>query len=42
MNAEYRKGCLQRDSVERKAYARVWSVGTRDDRDRGGATGASE
>ena len=38
MKAEYRKGCLQRDSVEREGYAGVSSVGTRDNRERDNAT----
>lgn len=38
MKAEYRKGCLQRDSVERKEYAGVRSAGSRKRRERGGAT----
>ena len=38
MKAEYRKGCLQRDSVEREGYAGVQSVGTRDNRERDNAT----
>ncbi|MNW45035.1 Group II intron-encoded protein LtrA [compost metagenome] len=38
MKAEYRKGCLQRDSVERKEYAGVRSAGSRERRERGGAT----
>jgi len=38
MKAEYRKGCLQRDSVEREGYAGVPSVGTRDNRERDNAT----
>ena len=29
MKAEYRKDCLQRDSVERKGYAGAQSVATR-------------
>ena len=39
MKAEYRKDCLQRDSVEREGYAGVPSVGTRDNRERDNATG---
>ena len=38
MKAEYRKGCLQRDSVERKGYAGVRSVVTRDNGERDNAT----
>ena len=38
MKAEYRKDCLQRDSVEREGYAGVPSVGTRDNRERDNAT----
>ena len=38
MKAEYKKGCLQRDSVEREGYAGVQSVGTRDNRERDNAT----
>ena len=38
MKAEYRKGCLQRDSVEREGYAGVPSVGARDNRERDNAT----
>ena len=38
MKAEYRKDCLQRDSVERKGYAGVPSVGARDNRERDNAT----
>ena len=38
MKAEYRKDCLQRDSVERKGYAGVPSDGTRDNRERDNAT----
>ena len=34
MKAEYRKGCLQRDNVERKGYAGVRSVVARDSRER--------
>lgn len=34
MKAEYRKGCLQRDSVEREGYAGARSVVTRDNRER--------
>ena len=38
MKAEYRKNCLQRDSVEREEYAGVPSVGTWDNRKRDNAT----
>ena len=38
MKAEYRKDCLQMDSVEREWYAGVPSVGTRDNRERDNAT----
>lgn len=37
MKAEYRKGCPQRDSVERQEYAGARSVGTRDSRERDSA-----
>lgn len=40
MKAEYRKGYLQRDSVERKGYAGVLSVGARDNRERDNANQA--
>ena len=40
MKAEYRKGCLQMDSVEREWYAGVPSVGTRDNRERDNANQA--
>ena len=40
MKAEYRKGCLQRDSVEREGYAGVSSVGARDNRERDNANQA--
>lgn len=36
MTAKYRKGCLQRDSVERQAYAGAPSAGARDGRERDG------
>ena len=39
MKAEYRKGCLQRDSVERKGYAGAQSVAARDNKERDNATG---
>jgi len=38
MKAEYRNGCLQRDSVERKGYAGVQSVATRENKERDNAT----
>ncbi|GAK40820.1 group II intron reverse transcriptase/maturase [Paenibacillus urinalis] len=38
MKAEYRKGCLQRDSMECEEYAGARSAGTRERRERGGAT----
>ncbi|OKP83174.1 group II intron reverse transcriptase/maturase [Paenibacillus sp. P3E] len=38
MKAEYRKGCLQRDSVEREEYAGARSAGVRERRERDGAT----
>lgn len=38
MKAEYRKGYSQRDSVERKEYVGARSVGTRECRERDGAT----
>lgn len=38
MKAEYRKDCLQRDNVERKGYAGVRSVVTRDNGERDNAT----
>jgi len=37
MKAEYRKGCLQRDGVERKEYAGAQSVEAREGRERDGA-----
>lgn len=37
MKAEYRKGCPQRDSVEREEHAGVRSAGIRERRERGGA-----
>ena len=37
MKAEYRKGCPQRDSVEREEYAGARSTDTRKSRERGGA-----
>lgn len=42
MRAEYRKGCPQRDSVERKEYAGVLSAGIRECGERDGATGLLE
>lgn len=38
MRAEYRKGCLQRDNVERKEYAGARSTETRERGERGGTT----
>lgn len=38
MRAENRKGCLQRDSVERKEYAGAQSISTRESKERGGAS----
>ena len=40
MKAEYRKDCLQRDSVEREVYAGEPSVGARDNRERDNANQA--
>ena len=40
MKAEYRKDCLQRDSVEREGYAGVPSVGARDNGKRDNANQA--
>lgn len=37
MTAKYRKGCLQRDSVERQEYAGAPSAGNREGGERGGA-----
>nr|WP_200901424.1 reverse transcriptase domain-containing protein [Paenibacillus sp. DMB20] len=37
MKAEYRKGCLQRDSVEREGYAGARSIEARESRERDGA-----
>ena len=37
MKAEYRKYCLQKDSVEREGYAGVPSVGTWENRERDNA-----
>ncbi|MEK0315111.1 group II intron reverse transcriptase/maturase [Cohnella sp. 56] len=37
MKAEYRKGCRQRDSVEREGYAGARSIETREGRERDGA-----
>lgn len=42
MKAEYHKGCPQRDNVEREEYAGAQSIGTRESRERGGATGLLE
>ncbi|MET3211096.1 UNVERIFIED_CONTAM: RNA-directed DNA polymerase [Paenibacillus sp. PvR008] len=42
MKAEYRKGCLQRDSVEREKDAGAQSIDTRESRERGGAEGLLE
>ena len=42
MKAEYRKGCLQRDSVEREGYAGAQSVATRDNKERDNATGGKK
>ncbi|MNJ40426.1 Group II intron-encoded protein LtrA [compost metagenome] len=36
MKAEYRKGCLQRDSVEREGYAGVRSIEARESKERDG------
>lgn len=36
LKAEYRKGCLQRDGVERKEYAGVQSTNPREGKERGG------
>ena len=38
MKAEYRKGYLQRDSVERKGYAGAQSVAARDNKERDNGT----
>lgn len=38
MKAEYRKGCPQRDNVEREEYAGAQSADIREGRERGGAT----
>lgn len=38
MKAEYRKGCLQRDGVEREEYAGARSTSTRESEERGGAS----
>ena len=37
MKAEYRKGCLQRDSAEHKEYAGAQSVEARERIEQGGA-----
>ena len=42
MKAEYLKGCPQRDSVERQEYAGARSTGSREGRERDGATGLLE
>ncbi|WP_152380384.1 group II intron reverse transcriptase/maturase [Paenibacillus brasilensis] len=42
MKAEYRKGYLQRDSVEREEYAGARSIGSRESRERGGASDVLE
>ncbi|WP_315910892.1 hypothetical protein [Xylanibacillus composti] len=42
MKAEYRKGCRQRDSMEREGYAGARSIGTREGRERDGATDLME
>lgn len=42
MKAEYRKGCPQRDSVERQEYAGARSTGSRESREKDGATGLLE
>ena len=42
MKAEYRKGCPQRDSVERQEYAGARSTGSREGKERDGATGLLE
>lgn len=38
MKAENRKGCLQRDSVERQEYAGAWSISAQESTERGGAS----
>ncbi len=38
MKAEYRKGCRQRDSVEREGYAGARSIEAREGRERDGAS----
>lgn len=38
MKAEYRKGCPQRNSVEHEEYAGAQSIGTRESRERDGAS----
>lgn len=42
MKAEYRKGCLQRDSVEHEEYAGAQSIHSRESRERDGAIGLLE
>lgn len=42
MKAEYRKGCLQRDSVEREGYAGARSAGNREGMERDGASDLME
>ena len=42
MKAEYLKGCPQRDSVERQEYVGARSTGSREGRERDGATGLLE
>lgn len=42
MKAEYQKGCLQRDSVEREEYAGARSVDTRESKERDGANNLLE
>ena len=37
MKAEYRKGCPQRDDVEREEYAGAQSTGSQESKERGGA-----
>lgn len=42
MKVEYRKGCRQRDSVERKGYAGARSIEARKGRERDGASDLME
>ena len=42
LKAEYRKDCLQRDSVERKEYVGVRSTNSRESEERGGAENLME